>query len=79
MTAALARIVIDISIFLEFADDATVDPDAAVAQLELLGGRLQELPADDRTALAAAVRELATAEPEHADFVRSLPETLGFA
>jgi hypothetical protein len=34
-------------VFLQFADDATLDPDAAVKQLESLAFQLQQLPPAD--------------------------------
>jgi hypothetical protein len=79
MTQALARIVADIAIFLQFSDEATIAPDASVGQFELLALRLQEMPESCRRELAEALETLGATEPDYQGFVRSLPDTLGFA
>ena len=44
MTRVLVQIIAQLAMFLEFADDATLDPDAAVRQQEDLAFQLQQLP-----------------------------------
>ena len=77
MTQVLARVVADIAIFLEFSDESILDPDASIAQLELLASRVQALPERQRRGIAGALRSLAPSEPAHEDFLRNLPDTLG--
>jgi len=65
--------------FLEFSDDATVDPDAAVAQLESLAFHLQALQGKDRDLVVNEFRRLSsTVEDERlSEFFATLPEALG--
>lgn len=77
MTAALARVVVDMCIFFDSADDETVDPDAAVRQLEILADGLKGLSVEDQGLLSEAIRGLATEEAHYASSIRRIPEDLG--
>ena len=45
MNRALVQVIAQVAVFLEFADDATLDPDAAVKQQDDMAFQLQQLPA----------------------------------
>ena len=73
----LAKALIEIAAFLEFSDDETLAPDAAVAAMEQLAANLQSAEEATRAALAKQMRALAASYPAHSDFVANLPEALG--
>lgn len=77
MTELLARVLVNVCIFFEFASDNTVDPDAALTQLENLVYELSALPKKDRDEVAAAIVALADGDHLHADYIRELPVSLG--
>jgi hypothetical protein len=77
MTELLARLLVDVCIFFEFASDDTVDPDAALTQLENLVYRLSSLPKEDRDEVAAAIVALADGDRFHTNYIRELPASLG--
>jgi len=77
MTNLLARVLVDICIFLETADDSVLDPDAGLRTLETLAYRLRALSSADRHALASAMRAIADVEPAHRELVLHLPQSLG--
>jgi hypothetical protein len=63
MTRVLAQIIAQAALFLEFADDATLDPDSAVKQLEDMAFQLQQLPQADRSELVRMLNEIAREWP----------------
>jgi hypothetical protein len=67
--------------FLEFADDATVNPDAAVKQLEDLAFQLQQLPPGDRMEFIRLLSQLAEEWPSERErrYLLNLPEAIGIA
>jgi hypothetical protein len=71
----LARIVLDLLLFLELSDDSTVDPDAAVTQMESVAANLQALAPNDRGQFVALTEQYADErEPgRDRDFLRALP------
>ena len=79
VTETLARIVLDLILFLELSDDSTVDPDTAVTQMESIAVNLQALAPSDRgrfVALAEQCADERESERER-DFLRSLPAAMG--
>ena len=81
MNESLVRAILDVAVFLEFADDETVDPDAAVGAMEQLSATLQGMSLGDQAAFAIAVRRLSSRyeSVEIAAFVSDLPDALGLA
>jgi hypothetical protein len=75
----LVQIIAELAMFLEFADDATLDPDAAVKQLEDLAFQLQQLPAADRIEFIRLLNEVAGEWPGERErqFLLDLPEAVG--
>ncbi len=71
----VARIIANFCLFLDLTDDETLDPDAAVQMLELLGKNLQEL---DKPFLKELIDAFAVIAPEYAGeteaSVRSIPD-----
>jgi hypothetical protein len=75
----LVTAIVDLAIFLEFSNDDEIDPDAAVTAMEHLGGQLLQLDADTKAAFIDKLKVVAMDYAgEKADFVRDLPEILGF-
>ena len=81
MTQVLVQIIAQLAMFLEFADDATLDADAAVKQLEDLAFQLQQLPPADRGEFIRLLSEVAGEWPGERErqFLLDLPEALGIA
>lgn len=79
MMRILMQALADQAAFLALSGNDVVNPDAAVAQLELLGALLQALSPDERRVFIGFCRELAESErdPERGEFFESLPENLG--
>lgn len=83
MNPILMKAIIDLAAFLELSDDDTVDPDAAVQQLEELVAALSQLTIPEREELVAYVDELIQDQQEQAgskeyiDFLLSFPESFG--
>ncbi|WP_050469093.1 hypothetical protein [Herbaspirillum chlorophenolicum] len=73
----IVRSIINMFIFLEFSDDALVNEDAAVSQMEALACELQCAALETRIHLSAQMRELSTEYGERSDFVRNLPQAVG--
>ena len=48
MTRVLVQVIAQVAVFLEFADETTLHPDAAVKQLEALAFQLQQLTPTER-------------------------------
>jgi hypothetical protein len=70
----IARIIADITLFLDQTDDEILDPDAAVEMMEWLEGRLDAL---DKGFLRELVDAFAVIAPEYSgeaqDLVRDIP------
>ena len=81
MNRVLVRVIAHLAVFLEFADEATLDPDVAVKQIEDLAFQLQQLAPTERREFMHLLNEVAgewAREPER-DYLRSLPEAMGIA
>ncbi|QHM95864.1 hypothetical protein [Kosakonia sacchari] len=75
---ALAKVVADLAIFLEFTDENQLDQDAAINALEQVAAELQTLHADDKHHLTAIFIELSRYYPaDKTAFISHLPEALG--
>jgi hypothetical protein len=81
MNRVLVQVIAELAMFLEFADDATLDPDTAVKQLEDLAFQLQQLPAADRIEFIRLLNEVAGEWPGERErqFLLDLPEAVGIA
>lgn len=83
MNRILMRTIVEAVAFLSLSDDTTVDPDAAVGQLEQIASLLRELSQEDQDALTSYIQELANiaitsdGNQERYKFLLSLPEHLG--
>jgi hypothetical protein len=79
MNDTLVRAILDLAVFLEFADDQTVDPDAAIEALEQLSSTLMGMDPADQIAFTTSVGQLASqyGDAEVSEFVRSLPSAFG--
>jgi hypothetical protein len=75
----LVQVIAQVALFLEFADDATLDPDAAVRQQEDMAFQLQQLPPADRSEFIRSLSELAGQWPSERErqYLLNLPEALG--
>ncbi|MFE4109262.1 hypothetical protein [Kosakonia sp. YIM B13611] len=75
---ALAKVVADLAIFLEFTGENQLDQDAAINVLEQIAAELKTLNAEDKYRLAAIFNELSQRYPaDKTAFVSHLPEALG--
>jgi hypothetical protein len=81
MNQVLVQVIAHVAVFLEFADDATLDPDAAVKQQEDLAFQLQQLPPADRSEFIRMLNEVAGQWPSEQErqYLLSLPEAIGLA
>jgi hypothetical protein len=81
MTRTLVQVIAQAALFLEFADDATLDPDSAVKQLEDIAFQLQQLPAADRSEFIRLLNEIADEWPneQEREYLLTLPEVVGIA
>ena len=61
---AIERALIQAVMFLEIADDDTVDPDDAVAIMESIGAELQDSTSAEKKRLRQALKELIAEEEE---------------
>lgn len=73
----LAKAIVDVAIFLEFATEDVLNPDVAVAMMEQLAGELQLMPDELKNSLARQFQELAAEYGDKASFVETLGEALG--
>ena len=82
MSPTLMRAVADLAVFLAGSDDQTVDPDAALRELEALSGHLRELSDADREAFimyvtgTLAPESHAAGDIERETILRNLPSDL---
>lgn len=74
----IIKAIVDMAVWLEFADESQLDPDAAVSLLEQLAGELQLMDDAARRELA---RQMSTLAGQYSGrerkFVTDLPEALG--
>ena len=74
----VVRALVDLALFLEFAADDVLDPDAAIQRLEQLASTLQMMDLESQSSLCSQFRSIAMDySDEQADFVESLGEALG--
>ncbi|WP_333855098.1 hypothetical protein [Leclercia sp.] len=74
----LVKVIADMAIFLEFSDEHSLNPDAAVEMLEHIAAELQLLTEDEKGSIISAFAEIAKAyQGDESDFVKALPDTLG--
>lgn len=70
----LVKIIADIAIALEFADEILINPDLAIELQESIAGTLQSLDDVEREDIAGAFVTISTLyNGDIADYVRSLP------
>lgn len=77
MDKSLVRVVIDLSIFLEFSSEDEINEDAAVQAMEQLGYRLQTMNDSTKNEFIECVESVSVEYGERAGFVRAIPEMLG--
>jgi hypothetical protein len=77
----LVQVIAQVAVFLEFADGAALDPDAAVKQQEDLAFQLQQLPPTDRMEFIRVLSEVAGDWPSERErqYLLNLPEAIGIA
>jgi hypothetical protein len=73
----IAKAIVDMVIFLEFASEDVVNADAAVEAIEQLAAELQNAANPVKTELVQAFRGLSPEYGERAAFVADLGEMLG--
>lgn len=74
-----ARVIVDVSIFLEYSGENIIDSDAAIGFLEQIGNELQKMSDSERGSLSKSIRELAPQYGQRANFVMGLPSNLGIS
>lgn len=74
-----ARVIVDVSIFLEYSGENIIDSDAAIGFLEKIGNELQKMSDSERVSLSKSIRELAPQYGQRANFVMGLPSNLGIS
>ena len=81
MTRILVHVIAQAALFLEFADDVTLDPDFAVKQQEDMAFQLQQLPPVDRSEFVRLLNEIACEWPseQEREYLRALPDAIGIA
>ena len=75
----LAKVVIDMAVFLEYSDGNVLGEDASVEAMEQMAAELQLMSESAKEALIQRFHELADEYGGRAAFVSNLPETLGLA
>ena len=74
----LAKIIVDLAIFLEFTSPDLLDPDCAVEAMEGISAELQSLNHEDRDNMGNIFKNLSKKyTSDKAEYVRNLPESLG--
>jgi len=81
MTRVLVQVIAQVAVFLEFADEATLHPDAAVKQLEALAFQLQQLTPTERQEFIRLLSEVADVWPTERErqYLLNLPAGIGVA
>jgi hypothetical protein len=77
----LVQVIAQVALFLEFADDATLNPDTAVKQQEDMAFQLQQLPSADRIEFIRLLSQVAGEWPSERErqYLRNLPEAIDIA
>jgi hypothetical protein len=75
----LTSALVELLVFLEFASDRDVNPDAAVVAMESVSATLRKLGDEERRNFVDRLREIASDYPvgEHRDFILNLGESIG--
>lgn len=74
----LIKVIVEMAIFLEFTDEDSLCPDAAVEMMESITAELQQLAYAEKAKVIDSILEIAkTYHADEADFVKALPNTLG--
>jgi hypothetical protein len=81
MTRVLVQVIAQVTVFLEFADETTLHPDAAVKQLEALAFQLQQLTLTERQEFIRMLSEVADEWPTERErqYLLNLPAAIGVA
>ena len=81
MTRVLVQVIAQVAVFLEFADETTLHPDAAVKQLEALAFQLQQLTLTERQEFISMLSEVADEWPTERErqYLLNLPAAIGVA
>ncbi|MBR7986635.1 hypothetical protein KDX04_12465 [Burkholderia cenocepacia] len=74
-----AKLIVDISMFLEYSSKSVIDPDASIELLEQISGGLQKMSDSERASLSKSIRELAPQYGSRSSFVTDLPSNLGIS
>jgi hypothetical protein len=79
MTRVLIQVIAQVAVFLEFADETTLDPDSAVKQQEDMAFQLQQLPPADRSEFIRLLYEIAGEWPseQKREYLRGFPQAIG--
>jgi hypothetical protein len=79
MSRVLVQVIAHVAVFLEFADEATLNPDSAVKQQENMAFQLQQLPTAERGEFIRLLNEIAGEWPskQEREYLRDLPEAIG--
>ena len=75
----IAKVIVDVAVFLEFSDADVVNEDSAVAMLEQIASELQCMENTEQESLALQFKELASQYGDKRAFVESLSDTHGLA
>ena len=81
MSRTLVQVIAQVAVFLEFADESALNPDAAVKQQEDMAFRLQQLGPEDRREFARLLFEVADEWPnaDRRHYLRALPGAIGLS
>jgi hypothetical protein len=79
MSRTLVKVIAQVAVFLEFADESVLSLDAAVKQQEDMAFRLQHLAPADRREFITLLFEVADEWPntDGRDYLRALPGAIG--
>jgi len=75
----IAKAIANIAIFLEYAEEDVLDPDAAIQVMEQFASDLKNVNDSDRSTLVQSLREVSLeyGDASRREFVFGLPEALG--
>ncbi|ARK58176.1 hypothetical protein BOC40_26390 [Burkholderia pseudomallei] len=76
---SLCKVIVDVSIFLEYSGEIIIDPDASIELLEQIANELQKMSGSERASLSKSIRDLAPQYGPRANFVTDLPSNLGIS
>lgn len=74
-----AKVIVDVSMFLEYSGENIIDPDASIELLEQIANELQKMSDSERASLSKRIRDLAPQYGPRANFVTDLPSNLGIS